>query len=271
MRYCVNGRQQTSILKKADEIKFAYKDKDKIFDLIESMPDAVIILDVPENENDWKVWQMYNNTFSEFYIALHNLYRVNEFNEANIKWYWPYPITSFYELSYIIKLKPSYVMIGAPLSFNLSKVKQTIENLSEKNIPIRMVANVAIPLYLPDNEDENFGIKGQWIRPEDTILYDPYVQCLEFSEVNLSEEEVLLKVYKEEQQWPGNLYFLIKRLNFHVDNRAITEELGQARINCGQRCLYGAPCRLCLSTFKLADQVRKEAARRRKEAEIDNN
>jgi hypothetical protein len=271
MRYCVNGRQQYSVLKRADEIKVAFNDKDKILDFVEKIPEAIVILDVPGNEEDWELWSMYSEVFTEFHIALHNLYRVNEFNEAGIKWYWPYPITSYYELCHIVKLNPSYLMIGPPLSFDLPKVQTMINTLSESPIPVRMVANVAHPAYLPGDNDEKFGLRGQWVRPEDVVHYEPYVQCLEFDEVKLSEEEVMLKVYKEDQNWPGNLYFLIRKLNYHVDNRAIPDELGPARVKCGQKCFSGSPCRLCVSTFRFADAIRKESYRRRQEAKIDNN
>ena len=96
-----------------------------------------------------------------------------------------------------------------------------------------MTANIASPIYLPTTGD---GIQGQFIRPEDVILYESYVECLEFEEVNNKQEETLLHVYKENQNWPGNLNILIQRLNFNVDNRAISEEWGPARIKCKQRC-----------------------------------
>ena len=85
MRFCINGRQPYSVIKKADEIKFAYVDKDKIIDLVENYSDKIIILDVPGDESDWTKWKMYDEVFAEFHIALHDLSRAGEFNENNIK------------------------------------------------------------------------------------------------------------------------------------------------------------------------------------------
>ena len=53
MRFCVNGRQPYSVIKRADEVKFNYNDKDKILDLVEKYPDKTVILDVPGHEGDW--------------------------------------------------------------------------------------------------------------------------------------------------------------------------------------------------------------------------
>ena len=44
MRFCVSGRQPYSVIKRADEVKFNYNDKDKILDLVEKYPDKTVIL-----------------------------------------------------------------------------------------------------------------------------------------------------------------------------------------------------------------------------------
>ena len=262
MRYCVNGRQPFSVIKKADEIKFSYNDKDRIFDLIDDYADKTIILDVPGQESDWNNWKLYNEKFKEFFIALHDLRRADEFNAAGIKWYWAYPITAFYEYKIISVFNPSYVVIGPPLSFDLIKIMN--------DIPVRMVANVARPAYLPD--DGSDGICGQWVRPEDVHVYEPVVQCLEFDEcANLKEEETLLHIYQEQKTWPGNLNLLIKRLNYNVDNRALDSELAAARIKCGQSCMSRGTCHLCESAFKFADALRKRHYDDIKKVNIDNN
>jgi hypothetical protein len=271
MRFCVSGRQPYSIIKKADEVKFQYVDKDRILDLMEKYPDKTVILDVPGNEGDWKLWQMYSEKFADFYIALHDLSRIAEFNEAGIKWYWPYPITSYYELDMIVNCHPSYVMIGPPLSFDLDQIVNHLYDPTDSaiQIPLRMVVNVATPGYLPQNGTH--GICGQWVRPEDCELYSTRINCFEFDEVDIKQEETLLHIYKDNKEWPGNLSLIIKRLNFHVDNRAIPEELGERRMTCGQRCWRTGTCQLCSRGFMFAEQVRKEKVRRRQEAAIDNN
>lgn len=273
MRYCVSGRQPYSVMKRADEIKVAYADRDRIMDFVEQLPDKTIILDVPGDEADWNTWYMYADKFAEFYIALHNLKRAHEFNDSGVKWYWPYPITSYYELGMILALGPSYLMIGPPLSFDLDRVAALAYADGDATpIPLRMVCNCARPAYLPTPDPiANTAICSQWVRPEDAEAYGARVQCFEFENVDLKQEEVMLHVYKENKNWPGNLNLLIQGLHFNVDNRAIPDEFGTARMDCGQKCWSTSSCRLCPTSLKFAEQIRKEKLRRAKEQEIDNN
>lgn len=270
MRYCVSGRQPYSVLKKADEIKVAYVDRDRIMDFVEKINDKVIILEVSNGPAEWDTWQMYSEKFAEFHIALSDLGRCKEFVEHGINWYWPYPITSFYELNAIMEYHPSYIMVGPPLSFNLDKLfNERYYKDSTEQVPVRMVANNARPAYLPRTEQN--GICGQWIRPEDVDVYATRVDCLEFEGVDLNQEEVLLKVYKEQRTWPGNLNLILKNFNYNVDNRAIPEDLAAARMHCGQKCFSGSYCHLCNSAIQFAEQLRKIHFERNKKDNIDNN
>jgi hypothetical protein len=271
MRYCVSGRQPYSVLKKADEIKVNYIDRERIFDFVENIPNKTIILDVPGDEAEWETWAMYGEKFNEFYIALHNLKRYEEFAGHGVKWYWPYPITSYYELNKIIALKPSYLMIGPPLSFDLERVRALAYADGDATpIPLRMVCNNAKPDYLPKVPGQD-GVCGQWVRPEDAAHYEFAVQCFEFENVDLKQEETLLAIYKENQTWPGNLNLIIQNLNFNVDNRVVPIDMVAARTNCGQRCFSTSSCKLCISALKFADQLRKEKYKREQRDNIDNN
>jgi hypothetical protein len=168
---------------------------------------------------------MYDEKFDNFCIALYMLNKYEEFNKEGIKWYWPYPITTYYELQEIIALQPSYIKIGPPLTFDL-------ENISKiTNIPLRMVPNVARLAYIPKTE-ESHGIFGQWVRPEDIFLYDKYISTMEFEKVNMKQEELMLKVYKEDKEWPGNLNLLIKDLYVNIHNKALPDSIGPQRITC---------------------------------------
>lgn len=270
MYFCVKGRHPYSVLQKAGEIKFNYEDRDKILDLVEKYPEKSIILDVPKDEADWKLWTMYSEVFAEFHVALHDLNRAAEFNQNKIKWYWPYPITSFYELGMLVNLHPSYLLIGQPLTFDLAAVaKRSIDDCTQTAIPLRMTVNVAHPGYLPTYGTH--GICGQWVRPEDIDTYAQYITSFEFGEVDLKQEEVLLKIYQENKEWPGNLQLIIKNLNYNVDNRALPEDIGEKRMTCGQRCWRQGTCHFCVTAFMFAEQLRKEAQSRRQEVTIDNN
>jgi hypothetical protein len=190
--------------------------------------------------------EMYNDKL-DFYVTIQNLFIHQEVKEHGLRFYWPYPITSYYELRGIIALEPSYLLLGVPLCFDLKTVK------SITDIPLRLIANTSYDPYIPRKD----GICGQWIRPEDVPAYEEYVAALEFVDANLTKEATLLHVYKENGSWPGNLNLLFDNFNFNVDNRAIPEDLGERRMNCRQRCMRDGTCHRCISALQFADLIRK--------------
>ena len=247
----MSGRQPYSVLKKADQVKVDWVDRDRILDFIEKIPEVSVILDIPRDadltDRDWRTLEMYNDKL-DFYVCIHNLFLANIFKQMNLRFYWPYPIVSYYELQGILALEPAYVLLGPPLSFDL----KTIQSITK--VPVRLIANTSYDPYIPR---EN-GICGQWIRPEDVPLYDEYVEVLEFVDANLTKEATLLHIYKENGNWPGNLNLLFDNFNINVDNRAIPEDLGERRLNCRQRCMSGGSCRKCSSAIHFADLIKKK-------------
>lgn len=221
-------------------------------DFIEKIPDKEIVLELPPREEfSIDEMKMYQEKFAGFRVALHNMDGYQILKENGINWYWPYPVTSYFELTKIIELEPEYILLGQPLTFDLPKIKEKIGN-----IKLRMIVNNALPEYLLTSH-ETINIEGSYVRPEDVELYDAVIDMMEF-EVdygNYRKEETLLKVYKS-GTWPGNLNILIDNLNTDVDNRAIDPSFGEIRMRCGQRCLKSKTCRFCVNAIILANNVR---------------
>ena len=168
MQFCVSGRQPYSVMNKADQIIVKWQDRERIIDFVERLPDKEIVLEVAEvpGLQDFETWAMYAEKFQDFYVAIHDLRLFDVFNIGNIKWYWPYPVTSYYELQQIIPLKPSYIKLGPPLSFDLKNVKRLVGD-----IKLRMVCNNARPEYLPDK----YNLPNGWINSDfkQTKSYSP--------------------------------------------------------------------------------------------------
>lgn len=171
----------------------------------------------------------------------------------NIKFYNAVAVNNWYDLNGLIELNPSYLFIAGTLYFDLEKIK------NKANIPIRLVANNANDTPIPRKN----GVCGTWIRPEDVDTYGEYVDVIEFMEPLLSKEETLLHIYKEKKEWPGNLNLLLTNFGVHVDNRAIPEDLGKLRMNCGHRCMRSGTCKLCINALLFADAVRNEHYKRK--------
>lgn len=252
MNYCVSGRQPNSILAQADEIKIRYEDRDKLFDFIKDFPEKVFILEIPQtisaDEIDWDLLAAHSEKVN-FILCLSNLGLIKQCHERKIKYYWAYPVFTWYELQSLINLNPCYILISAPLSFSLNKIK------NKTNIPLRLVPNLACDDYIPRIN----GLYGSWIRPEDIELYEKYIKTCEFSTPDLSKEATFLHVYKDNAEWPGNLNLLITNLDINIDNKLIPNDFGSTRANCGQRCMENNTCHYCETAIIFANTLRSYA------------
>lgn len=226
-----------------------YQDRNRLIDYTTQFPNKTFILHIPKGTEDldWNLYKAYSEKVN-FILCIDDLNLAKNCNEHKIKYYWSYPIFTWYELQGIINLHPCYLILNGSLFFSLRKVK------SVTNIPIRAIPNLAYDAYIPR---EN-GIYGTWIRPEDIEVYEPYIDTFEFIADELSREAVLLHIYKDNQKWPGNLNLLLTNFNKNVDNRAIPEEIGEYRVNCSQRCMEpSCTCHFCETAIKFSNSVRK--------------
>ena len=237
------------MLSKADEIKIDYKNRNELFDYIENYPGKRLILDIPvEHTDDFDIVEYKKmSKIADLVLCVYDVKAGRQCAAAGIKWYWGYPINSWYELDSIIAYEPCYIFLIAPLSMDLYKVSR------KTNIPIRLCPNLAYDSYIP-RED---GICGQWIRPEDVDVYEDYAEVFDFWTTEPRKEVVLFKTYAEDKTWPGNLNLLIDNLHFDIDNRTISSELAAVRAVCGQKCMTGSSaCELCINAFKYSANVR---------------
>lgn len=180
-------------------------------------------------------------------LCLQDIKLYKDCKKNRIKYYWGFPITSYYELKGITDLGVCKVLIGAPLYFDLERV-------SMYNKPIRLVANLCFNDFIPREE----GICGTYIRPEDVPVYEKYVDVLEFYTKNdWKKEASLFKIYKQDRGWPGNLNLLLTNLKYDVDNRGIPKEFPLARMQCRQSCMRGGTCKFCYTSMKFSRSLDK--------------
>jgi hypothetical protein len=178
-----------------------------------------------------------------FYVCLSSLTYVQELRGTDIKWYWGYPVTSYYELHALVEMGACEVKLGAPLFFDLERVKKQCD------LPLRIVPNVAYS----DGLDRIDGVCGTWVRPEDMDAYSEFVDFAEFEDCDLRKERALYRVYAEDKAWPTDLGLLVTNLNHTGTNRMISSDASQSRMTCGQRCQEGNGCRLCYRMLDVAN------------------
>lgn len=247
MKYCLSSRQSAEYLKKADEIKVKYRDRDIIYDFSQKYPTATIILEMPLDgiEVNWtEITNYMRVTEGRLILCLANLNDIPQCQTLNIKYYYGFPIGTFYELNALKNLGVCYVRLAPPAFFKMDKVK-------ELKVAVRGVPNIAYDAYMPQPN----GIFGSWIRPEDLDLYENYIDIIEFEDCDLAKERALYRIYKEDKAWPGELNMLISNFNYPGLNRLIPPTiLTQRRLICGQKCQEGSACRLCENYIKLAQE-----------------
>ena len=247
MRYSLSARQPEELLQQADEIYLEYRDKGVLYDYIEKYSDKDICMLIPKDtEVDW-----------EYLLAFKDKLKLTLMFEALTEatvvfpWFWGYPVTTYFELDSLLALEGiTQIMISGPLFFDL----QTVYNkCQEKGVSIRLAPNLAYDAYIPRQN----GIIGSYIRPEDMELYEPYVDICFFRFDTLAEERRLFNIYKNDKIWPGNLQFLIKNLNYPIDNRGIDKEFAERRLTCRQNCCRTGLCHYCESYFRLINTIDK--------------
>lgn len=187
-----------------------------------------------------------NNRFT---LCLEDIAYAEICKEFGLKFYWRYPVSTYFELRSLLDVGVSEVLLGMPLSFDLENVRK----VCGPGVNLRMVANLAYEPYLPRKN----GIHGQWIRPENISAYEKYINTIEFRCEHLTQEATMLHVYKENAKWPGNLNLLITNLGYDVDNRGIPDEIGEKRAVCGQKCERTGLCSFCDRAFDFSRAVDK--------------
>ena len=248
MKYCLSSRQNRKYLDYADEIFVESRDYRQISDLFIDYPEKMIILEISNenivDENYMKLVEQYSELSKNFCCCIYNLHEAHWFKTRQIKFYYGYPINSFYDIKDLMKLGVEYIKITAPLTFE-NKILQRYD------MKFRMVPNVAYDAYIPR---EN-GIYGQWVRPED-VKYYKGVYIFEFEDANLDKERTLYDIYNR-GIWNGNINLLITNLNMHADNRILPDDIGEIRSNCGQRCMRNGTCHYCETAFGFEKAIRK--------------
>lgn len=248
MKFCLSSHNSQPFLKQADEIKFIYKDRKAIPDFAEKYENVTIILHRhPTDEMiDWKEMNTYKILCKEkFILCLYTLMDCEQAKKNGINFYFGYNINTFYELQSLKEMGACYVRLGAPIFFQMPKVRQI-------GVPVRVVPNVSRNDVFPH---EN-GFFGTWIRPEDIDSYKDYVETVEFENVDsMSQEQAYFRIYKEQKEWPGKVNLLISDIGTETPlNRMISSEATIRRLSCGQRCQEGGACRICERIMTLADR-----------------
>lgn len=257
MKYSVNSRQDLNTLREADEIFIEARDIESFPVLFEKLPEKTFIFcfngtidDYKEKLKVWRGWTE-NIVVRSIVVGIDGPWC----KENGIKFYSAFPVSSFYDCNALKDFGVEYITITMPLTHSM----KCFNNFPVK---LRMVPNVAYDAYIPRVN----GLYGQWVRPED-VRYYKNVYIFDFEDCDLEKEKILLHVYKEDQEWPGNLNLLITNLDVNVNNITIPKELGETRANCRQKCQDNGHCKFCQTAVNFSNSLfalKKDAEDRNK-------
>ena len=259
MHYCLSSQVGKEYLKKADEIKVKYKQLNNILDLYEINPNATFILTITNKEDlsniKWNEIEQYNIMTQKKLIIETDSFNIMDACKAlDIKFFYGIPVNNFYDVKALMDYGCCDIRIDSPLTHMLDKFE-------DLDITVRMSPNIAYYAYIPRGD----GVCGSWVRPEDTELYEQYVDVFEFEDCDVKKEQALYRIYAEQKNYPGNLNNLISNLNYEAINRLIHPEFSEKRAFCGQKCASGLNCKLCYRMLDLANPDKIELLKQRKD------
>lgn len=263
MKYCVNFQKNFKYINEVDEITITYHRKDtSLIDFILKHQKQRINIYI-KNEEDFIKYNCIK-VFDEIAIQHPEIdfcFKLNRYAEATKdlflaisnseikhKYFFDYFIHDWDSLWGYINLNPSSIYITDEMGF---EIKNVAKLLHSHGIEVRCFPNVAQSCW-----SETPSLKKFFIRPEDTIWYEPYVDVYEF----FGKPDSLAtyyKIYAIDRKWFGKLDEIILSFNGDIDSRFLLPSFAERRLECGKRCLKGRKCQICEAIEKLSVTLAK--------------
>ena len=137
------------------------------------------------------------------------------------------------------------VYIAEDLCFNLKEIQKI---KVDKDIKFRIFPDIAQTNYIFKKNIPD--LVKFWIRPEDTEVYENYVDVFEFYHNN-DKLSVIYEIYKN-RRWLGSISQIIDDCNLELDNTTIAPYFALHRLDCRRKCLINKDyCNMCYQIFGL--------------------
>lgn len=268
MKFCIDfyGDNTLDLLQTADEINIILskiKDLDNLGEFCEIHKGQRINLVIVENYGEEENNQLFDFAF-DFQNEKKGIYNVviglpfykKEIINAKLE---KYPDAKFFftfccsnwDTFYILKnIKVTDIYIDAGLGFELDKLAPLAH---EANMQIRAFPNIAKSFWddIPD-------LQKFWIRPEDTELYEDYIDVYEFAYANYEQQKVYYEIYFKDKKWYGDLKEIIFDLKDSLNSTTLLPNFAERRIKCGRRCMKGGTCQMCKVISDLAKTLKEK-------------
>ena len=264
MRYCVNYNRTFRYLHEVDEIILDYKGSNTIMSFIPELvknKNQRIILNLDYEIIIKDIIPYINKLIKDGYNIALKIYKdqYEDCKDINIPFFFNAFCHTLEEIYMQCKQGVSDIYIVEELGFHIKDLQYFRQKYKVK---FRIFPNIAQSI----NNTFINTIECFFVRPEDTEIYEPYIDTFELlggeDESRLS---VIYEIYKGEQ-WLGDLGDLILDFNERTPNKGINPYFGEMRLNCGKKCLLNK-CQICEQTSILAqkfNEVGIEIVKKRK-------
>lgn len=149
------------------------------------------------------------------------------------------------QIQTLLSLGATDIYVTGNLCFHLPQIKEKFK------CNIRVFPNITQSSILESDDEKKF-----FIRPEDIILFEPYIDYLEFYTSDLKKTALLYKIYKIQKEYSGLLSEIITDAPKNIYNEYLSPALANERIYCKKSCIYyGRECNICHNCFHMADAL----------------
>lgn len=268
MKYCVDYTEETAkecsvdfqLLEKIDEINIYYNEKDlTLYEFLLKFKEKRINIILNEENSinisiiDKILKIQQENNYIYLVLDFYNKEIYDYIQNKNLPFYYRDVIKDWETFYFYNNLEITDLYISGDLCFELEKIKNLL-----KNKTLRVFPNI-----LQKNNENGEDIKGFFVRPEDTNMYEKYITTFELRspfelfEKNYYNLNVIFEIYKNSKKWFGNLKEIIIGYNDNLDSRYILPTFTEKRLNCGRKCYKGSKCKICQEIKDLSTTLEK--------------
>ena len=249
MKYALPYYRGCRIQSKVDEIIIKYFERDgELIHFAQSLPkkQRLIInvtgLEFTSLEDKADNIKIFHATFKvkhniAFLVSYEQKSLWAELDDYEIPYFFIEPARNLTSFEQITNYHVSDIYITDELGFYLSAISPKCKKLG---IQIRVFPNVCQAEASVKSTND---IVSFFIRPEDTYIYENYVDVFEFYGP-LDKQPVLYEIYKS-RVWNGQLEDLILGMHSPVRNTTLIPGIGNWRVCCKRRCAYDDSCHIC--------------------------
>lgn len=261
MKYCVNFTKNFKYMDEVDEFTITFEDiyesllyfiskyKDKRINILISNEESFIennsietLIKIKEEYPELKLYLQLDNVESKVLPLI---------NKRGLKCdYFFSTIAEDLDIFYgLLSFSPCDIFVGGNLGFKanvFSSIAQTA------GIRIRVYPNIAQSSWKYVSNLYKF-----FIRPEDTSLYEDFIDVFDLTKSNIQAQKIYYKIYAIDKKWDDTLDEIIINFDRKIYNKYIPSFFASRRLNCGKKCMEGRPCNICGEINKITEEGKK--------------